>query len=510
MMSYILFYFLFLCLLLLYTINCMPIKLNDTNLEPNVTTKRSICLVEGDIICPDDYGKEKNVPTVYLGPKDKNRLWLKRLVPFLIDASYSEAQSKIILEAVKEIESSVSCLKFKLLSTKPNDDEDYIWIQPLEGCYSAIGRQTGKQDLSLTAACFTSGKGTIIHEFMHALGIWHEHTRPDRDNYVYVYFEHILTEAQDNYKKRPQNMVDLVGEPYDYYSIMHYGAYDFSIDPSSLPTLWPLDEEIDAKEMGQRSYITELDKSKLSKLYRCDITHCADPGTPSGGKRIGNEFNVGSSVTFSCDPGLALIGSKERYCRLDGLWSGHDTMCLKSLKLYHYCNFEDGWCDWVQEADNDFDWERRSGATPTEDTGPMEDFTLGTINGHYIYIETSPPQRRGDKARVSTPVFTITETGFVCISFAHYMWGDRLGSLSLYIHDNTIGDKLIWEEEGGMDPNWVEVKLAGERVADDPFRVIFEGIVGAAKLSDIALDEVIVMECSKDEAINQNYKLIKF
>ena len=47
------------------------------------------------------------------------------------------------------------------------------------GCYAYAGRQGGRQVLNLQrGGCLRSG--TIEHEMLHALGVWHEHSRPDR------------------------------------------------------------------------------------------------------------------------------------------------------------------------------------------------------------------------------------------------------------------------------------------------------------------------------------------
>lgn len=52
-----------------------------------------------------------------------------------------------------------------------------------------VGRVGGKQDLSLADPC--QRVGIIEHEFMHALGFWHEQSRVDRDEYVTVRWENI-------------------------------------------------------------------------------------------------------------------------------------------------------------------------------------------------------------------------------------------------------------------------------------------------------------------------------
>ena len=44
------------------------------------------------------------------------------------------------------------------------------------------------------------------------------------------------------------------------------------------------------------------------------------------------------------------------------------------------CDFEDGWCEYIQAVDDDFDWTRRSGATSSSGTGPSADHTIGTGN----------------------------------------------------------------------------------------------------------------------------------
>ena len=56
-------------------------------------------------------------------------------------------------------------------------------------CFSMIGRQGGKQQISLGNGC--GQIGVAIHEIMHALGFFHEQSRRDRDNYITINFGNI-------------------------------------------------------------------------------------------------------------------------------------------------------------------------------------------------------------------------------------------------------------------------------------------------------------------------------
>lgn len=49
----------------------------------------------------------------------------------------------------------------------------------------------GAHQVNLAPACYASQTGTTMHELMHRVGFHHEHTRPDRDNYVDVIWANI-------------------------------------------------------------------------------------------------------------------------------------------------------------------------------------------------------------------------------------------------------------------------------------------------------------------------------
>ena len=56
-------------------------------------------------------------------------------------------------------------------------------------CYSYVGRVSGAQKLSVGIGCELTG--VVMHEMFHALGRWHEHSRPDRDLYIRISYENI-------------------------------------------------------------------------------------------------------------------------------------------------------------------------------------------------------------------------------------------------------------------------------------------------------------------------------
>ncbi|XP_076821299.1 CUB and sushi domain-containing protein 3-like [Clavelina lepadiformis] len=84
------------------------------------------------------------------------------------------------------------------------------------------------------------------------------------------------------------------------------------------------------------------------KRCRCDdvcglscfnpVAECAPPGLFRNGE-IEGTLAYGRSLTYSCDPGFELTGSRIRICRSDRKWSGLEPQCREKVCLHHEVSF---------------------------------------------------------------------------------------------------------------------------------------------------------------------------
>ncbi|KAI8129946.1 hypothetical protein FF38_11836 [Lucilia cuprina] len=198
------------------------------------------------------------------------RLWPNGTIPYEIGHEYEDHERKTI-ERVLQTFNALTCINFVPYD---GEEDDYILISAPEdgpsGCWSYVGRKGGEQIVSLqrpddtSAHCFSS-EGRIMHELMHAIGIYHEQSRADRDNYVKIHWDNIVPKFRKNFKlitkKRAKYAFD-----YDYNSVMHYGEYYFSKKKGKKPTMTPLQPGV---RIGQRKTLSKIDCLKINDLYGC-------------------------------------------------------------------------------------------------------------------------------------------------------------------------------------------------------------------------------------------------
>lgn len=190
--------------------------------------------------------------------RNESRLWPKAIVPYSIDEAYSDREREVIERAMKDIH-SVSCIRFKRLS----EEKAYVEIIKDKGCRAVVGYIGRRQKLTLGPGCIWVAR--VLHELFHVLGFFHEHTRPDRDDYVTVHENNIKPASLNNFRKMSSSKVTTFGLPYDYYSVLHYHDREFAIDRSQR-TLEPI---IGEPVIGKAVEMSKMDILKLNKLYRC-------------------------------------------------------------------------------------------------------------------------------------------------------------------------------------------------------------------------------------------------
>ena len=124
-------------------------------------------------------------------------------------------------------------------------------------CHSAVGCQNStKQEIVLNATC--ADVGGIIHEIGHAIGLYHEHTRPDRDQFVMINWNNISPDQRHNFEIVQAPTFG----PYDYGSIMHYDALAFS--SNGQPTIVPRQAGV---QIGQRVGLSPGDIATVAAMY---------------------------------------------------------------------------------------------------------------------------------------------------------------------------------------------------------------------------------------------------
>ena len=59
---------------------------------------------------------------------------------------------------------------------------------------------------------------------------------------------------------------------------------------------------------------------------------CPYPRSPSHGSLSGDDFTFGKKISYNCEPGYKITGSRTRTCTASGTWSGTQPTCTgKSL-----------------------------------------------------------------------------------------------------------------------------------------------------------------------------------
>lgn len=128
--------------------------------------------------------------------------------------------------------------------------------------WSYVGRTGGAQTLNVQSSGGCASVGVTAHELLHAIGFHHAQSSTDRDLYVTINLDNVISGQEHNFNKYAADYVSDYGEGYDYGSILHYSAYSFSKNGKTT-----IDPKQAGVTIGQRSALSTKDANKVNKMY---------------------------------------------------------------------------------------------------------------------------------------------------------------------------------------------------------------------------------------------------
>lgn len=223
--------------------------------------------VQGDMCTTDNASKAVLIDRIAAGYTSAINLYdlSKPITTCINPVGASALKTRIWGEALQQIKNLVPCITVQF------EEMDYkMGCMLIVGgtgkgiCYSNIGQADKVYGSTVALGPGCEVLGIAVHEIGHALGMFHEQSRSDRDEHVTVIWDNIRPSFKSQFKVMGDESTEI---PYDITSVMHYAKGAFPASPG-LDTLSEFDGST-VEVMGNRMGLADSDVRQLASMYGC-------------------------------------------------------------------------------------------------------------------------------------------------------------------------------------------------------------------------------------------------
>ncbi|XP_077990366.1 uncharacterized protein LOC144444715 [Glandiceps talaboti] len=164
------------------------------------------------------------------------------------------------------------------------------------------------------------------------------------------------------------------------------------------------------------------------------------------------------------------------------------------------CDFESDFCGWIQDPNDQFNWQRSQGPTPARQYGRNnwgidDDHTLQSGSGWFIHADLNAPSE-GDKARIQTTELSSSNRMVFSFWFHMYVRQSSASGFALNVFlSNENGDEVVlWQQDAvTTEDEWTYAEVDLPPCTSN-CTIVFEAIKGDSRYMEIGLDDIIIEE----------------
>ncbi|MEP4049578.1 MAG: M60 family metallopeptidase [Luteolibacter sp.] len=121
-------------------------------------------------------------------------------------------------------------------------------------------------------------------------------------------------------------------------------------------------------------------------------------------------------------------------------------------------SFENGLGAWEQSTEDDHDWTRKSGPTPTPNSGP----SAASDGSQYLYVEGHDNSLHNKTAQIDC-IFDFSTVERPFLSFDYHMYGPYIDFLAIDVFDGSTWAPAVWirsgQQHGGNNAAWSRAEV---------------------------------------------------
>lgn len=210
--------------------------------------------------------------------------WQNGVIPYVINSGFSSAHQATILQAMSDWE-NVSGVDFIPMTGSVSKFISFVPTVDTNASHIGVASTTGQSIYLGTANGLDLA--TAIHEIGHSMGLFHEQSRSDRDNFIVINTSNIVSGQAHNFNTYFQNNLNGVDVgPFDFSSIMLYPSVITDgrfVNNVAIPTL----KRLDSSQWNRNTSISSGDAATVSQIFgapfaRLEITNKYFDETYSG------------------------------------------------------------------------------------------------------------------------------------------------------------------------------------------------------------------------------------